>query len=959
MLRAGPQPRLPSHVDATTTGEHPLCYASRVMTKPFDPASLPPHFDAAAAEKRWDEAWSAAGVYHWDESRGRDETFVVDTPPPTVSGSLHMGHVFSYTHTDVITRQRRMRGQNVFYPMGWDDNGLPTERRVQNVFHVRCDASLPYEPALSIPRFTGDDKARKEIKPRVVSRRNFIELCHEVTSEDEKAFEGLFRRIGLSVDWRQTYATIDDRCRHIAQLSFLDLVEKNQLYNVDAPTMWDVDFQTAVAQADLEDKERDGAYHDVEFAVEGTDRSFVISTTRPELLPACVGVCAHPDDARYQDLFGKNAITPIFRAPVRIFPSVLADPAKGTGILMVCTFGDGTDVLWWREQKLPLRPILGKDGRVSGTYADKDGKRVPIEYGSTDFPSRTPEAANTAYEGLVGRSVAQAQKAIVDLLRDPAHSATGKSAPLQGEPKKIKHPVKMYEKGERPVEFIATRQWFVKLLPNQPALLTKGGEVKWWPGYMHSRIQNWTENLNADWCISRQRYFGVPIPIWYPIKTDGSIDYDHPIQPTAAQLPVDPLSDPPVGFTEAQRNQPGGFTGDPDVFDTWFTSSLTPQISSHWGLDEKRHGKLFPADIRPQSHEIIRTWAFYTIAKAMLHEGKVPWDNVIISGWILDPDRKKMSKSVGNVVTPMKLLEDYTADGVRYWAASARLGTDTAFDEKVLKVGKRLVTKLFNAGKYVLAQQAASLTDDVSPASITEEIDLAFVEELRTLVTKATAAFDEFEYAQSLMLTEQFFWSRLTDSYLEIVKIRARGDVGDPASRRSAVATLRLALNVLLRLFAPVVPYITEEVWSWAFAKESGAERRAPSGSAEREGAPSQANEYIHRAAWPTVAELASIPAPKDAESFELACNLYASLNKKKTESGASTGRVVNTTSIAASPALVTRIAPVLADVLAAAKVKAHAIASREPLTDADGFVIDAIDIAPKEAKTDDAEAAG
>ncbi|MBN8614842.1 MAG: valine--tRNA ligase [Deltaproteobacteria bacterium] len=902
------------------------------MTKPFDPASLPPHFDAAAAESRWDQAWSEAGVYHWDEARSRDETFVVDTPPPTVSGSLHMGHVFSYTHTDVITRQRRMRGQNVFYPMGWDDNGLPTERRVQNVFHVRCDAALPYEPGLSIPRFTGDDKARKETKPRVVSRRNFIELCHEVTSEDEKAFEALFRRIGLSVDWRQTYATIDDRCRHIAQLSFLDLVEKKQLYNVDAPTMWDVDFQTALASADLVDVEKPGAFHHVKFAVEGTDESFVIATTRPELLPACVAVCAHPDDERFQKYFGKRAITPIFRAPVRIFPSELADPKKGTGILMVCTFGDATDVIWWREQKLPTRQILQKDGRVK-----------PVEYGTNEFPSLDATKANAAFAQLVGKSVSQAQKLVVEMLRDPANSALGEGhagngeAPLQGEPIKIMHAVKQYEKGERPLEFITTRQWFTKLIENQPGLLAKGREVKWWPEYMHSRFHNWTEGLNGDWCVSRQRYFGVPIPVWYRLDASGAVDYAAPIFPTRAQLPCDPMSDAPEGFTESQRNQPGGFAGDPDVFDTWFTSSLTPQISSHWGLDPSRHAKLFPADIRPQSHEIIRTWAFYTIAKAMLHEGKVPWTNVVISGWILDPDRKKMSKSVGNVVTPMKLLEDYTADGVRYWAASARLGTDTAFDEKVLKVGKRLVTKLFNAGKYVLAQSAEG---DVSPGAIREEIDRAFIEELRGLVTKTTAAFDEFEYAQSLMLTEQFFWSRLTDSYLEIVKIRARGEVGDPASRRSAVATLRLALNVLLRLFAPVVPYITEEVWSWVFADETG-------------------QKHIHRAPWPTVAELASIPAPKDAQSFQLACDLYASLNKKKTESGASTGRVVNSTSIAASATLVTRIAPVLSDVLAAAKVKAHTIGAREPLADADGFVIDAIDIAPKEAKADDAEAAG
>jgi valyl-tRNA synthetase len=895
--------------------------------KLFDPSTLPPHFDAAGKEKHWDDVWERGAIYRWDEKRGRGETFVVDTPPPTVSGSLHMGHVFSYTHTDVLVRQRRMRGQNIFYPMGWDDNGLPTERRVQNFFHVRCDPTLAYEgPELAKSLEQADDEKRKDERPRIVSRRAFIELCSRVTHEDEKAFEALFRRIALSVDWTQTYATIGDHCRHLAQLSFLDLVEKGQLYNVEAPTMWDVDFQTALAQADLTDEERPGAYHDLEFAIEGTDASFVISTTRPELLPACVACCAHPDDERFQKYFGKRAITPLFRAPVRIFPSELADPKKGTGILMVCTFGDATDVTWWREQKLPTRQILGKDGRVK-----------PIEFAAAAegvaFPSLDPEKANAAFAQLVGKTVAQAQKQIVEMLRDPAASATGKGAPLQAEPKKISHPVKMYEKGERPLEFITTRQWFVKLLQNQEGLLEKGQQIRWWPEFMHSRYHNWTENLNGDWCVSRQRYFGVPIPVWYPVLPSGQADHEHPIYPTRAQLPVDPLSDAPHGFTEEQRGKPGGFTGDPDVFDTWFTSSLTPQIGSHWLLDPARHEKLFPADIRPQSHEIIRTWAFYTIAKAMLHEGKVPWKNVVISGWILDPDRKKMSKSVGNVVTPMKLLEDYTADGVRYWAASARLGMDTAFDEKVLKVGKRLVTKIFNAGKYVLGQSFGDAEvglDDTPAIQITHELDRALIGKLRTLIEKTTASFGEFEYAHALMETEQFFWSQFTDSYLELVKGRARGDGKDDAGRVSAVITLRLVLNVLLRLFAPFVPYITEEVWSWAFADETN-------------------QRSIHAAPWPTVAELASIAAPKDAGSFDVAVELMTAINKKKTELGASVGRIVRTTTIALPASRAEAIAPGLSDVLSSTKVEQHALVHRA--TEGDAFVVDAMEVAPKEDK--------
>lgn len=895
-------------------------YIAAMTTKSFDPNALPPHFDAALREAHWDGVWESAGIYRWDATRSREETFVVDTPPPTVSGSLHMGHVFSYTHTDILTRQRRMLGQNIFYPMGWDDNGLPTERRVQNYFHVRCEATVPYDASLTIEMAT--DEKRKNERPLLVSRKNFIELCHRVTVEDERAFENLFRRIGLSVDWTQTYATIDDRCREIAQASFLDLVAKGRVYNVDAPTMWDVDFQTAVAQAEVEDRDKPGAYHHLEFAVEGSDESFIIATTRPELLPACVGVTAHPDDERYRHLFGKRAITPLFRAPVTIFPSELADPKKGTGILMVCTFGDATDVLWWRKEKLPLRQIIARDGRLR-----------ELTFGTDEFPSTAPDQANAAYAKLLGKNVTQAQKLIVEELKAEGASANGKGAPLVKPPQPITHPVKHYEKGERALEFISTRQWFVKLLEERDQLLSKGAEVKWWPGFMHSRYQNWTENLNLDWCVSRQRYFGVPIPVWYPLSADGSPRYDAPIYPTADALPVDPMSDVPPGMTEAQRNQPGGFSGDPDVFDTWFTSSLTPQISSHWSLDDARHAKLFPADIRPQSHEIIRTWAFYTIAKAMLHEGTVPWRNVIISGWILDKDRKKMSKSVGNVVTPIDLLNEHTSDGVRYWAASARLGTDTAFDDKVLKVGKRLVTKLYNAGKFVLSQTADG---DVSPASITEEIDRAFLEKLRAVIDDATAAFTEFQYAQALMATEQFFWSQFTDTYLELVKIRARGDVGDAAGRRSAVAALRLALGVLLRLFAPMLPFITEEVWSWAFADETG----APT---------------IHRASWPRRDELAAIGTPADTTSFDVACEVFAAINKKKTESGASVGRAITTMTLRAPKERLAVFARVQADVLAAAKVRhAHIEAAA---TEGDTFVIEGVEIAPKEEKPDAASA--
>ena len=862
------------------------------MSQPFktvDPAALPPHFDAPGAEKRWDDVWERTGAYAWDASRARADSFVIDTPPPTVSGSLHMGHVFSYTHTDVIARQRRMRGQNVFYPMGWDDNGLPTERRVQNFFHVRCDPKLPYEAGLALEQSRLSDGERKKNAPRVVSRRNFIELCHRVTAEDERVFEGLFRRIGLSVDWRQTYATIDDRCRHLAQLSFLDLYRKGHVYTLEAPTMWDVDFQTALAQADLKDEMRPGAFHDLRFAVQGSAEAFVISTTRPELLPACVGVTAHPDDERYRHLFGRHAVTPLFRVPVPIFPSEQADPQKGSGILMVCTFGDQADVTWWREHGLALRQIIGRDGRL-----------VPVTYGSEEYPSLDAAAANAAYAQLAGRSIPQAQRRIVELLREPAAAVAAGGPPLTAEPRPIQHAVKMYEKGERPLEFITTRQWFVKLLAEKAALLECGEELRWHPQFMGLRYRNWTENLQLDWCVSRQRYFGVPIPVWYPVRADGSIAFESPLLPAADALPIDPMSHVPEGFTAEQRDRPGGFSGDPDVFDTWFTSSLTPQISSHWLLDPVRHAKLFPADIRPQSHEIIRTWAFYTIAKALLHEGKLPWHDVVISGWILDPDRKKMSKSQGNVITPMQLLEDYGSDSVRYWAACARLGTDTAFDEKMFKIGRRLVTKLFNAGKFVLSQSAPGAGGDTP---VSHELDRAFVAELRVLAERASAANADFEFAQALQLTEQFFWSRFTDAYLELAKLRARGEVGGPADRASAVVTLRLGLNVLLRLFAPVLPYVTEEVWSWAYAQEHG----APS---------------IHRAPWPEVADFARVAPPAHPGSLQIAIDALGAINKAKSDRGGSAGRPVEKLELLVGTANAACLAGVLADVIAAARVR-------------------------------------
>jgi valyl-tRNA synthetase len=893
----------------------------RRALRSIDPTKIAKHFDAPETERRWEQEWRRLGVYNYDPSRPREETFVVDTPPPTVSGELHVGHVFSYTHTDVVVRYKRMRGFNIFYPMGWDDNGLPTERRVQNYYHVRCDPETPHEPDLQLEAATA--KQRKG-PARRVSRANFIDLCHGLTEVDERAFMELWNRVGISVDWSQEYATIDDRSRRLAQLSFRDLYEKGHLYISYAPTMWDVDFQTAVAQAEVEDKLVSGAFHDIEFGVEGSDRGFVISTTRPELLPACVGVTAHPEDDRYRHLFGGRAVTPLFHVPVPIFPSELADPEKGTGILMVCTFGDQTDVLWWREQNLALRQLLGREGRLVEVHFDADG--------SQGFESLRPEAANACYQQLQGKGVKQAQQAIVELLRDPDGSATGRGAPLQGEPQPIEHPVKFYEKGDRPLELLPTRQWFARLLDKKEEMLAKGREVQWHPSFMYARYRDWTEKLGLDWCLSRQRFFGVPIPVWYPVGEGGEPDYDHPIVAEADDMPLDPMSDVPRGYREDQRGIPGGFAGEADIFDTWFTSSLTPQIGSHWLLDPERHRKLFPADIRPQSHEIIRTWAFYTIAKALLHEDTIPWKHVLVSGWILDPDRKKMSKSRGNAMTPMAFLDQYTADGVRYWAASARLGTDTAFDEKVFKVGKRLVTKLFNAGKFVLSQ-----TGEVR--AVTAELDRGFVARLRSLVEQATKDFDAYNFAHVLMQAESFFWTHFTDTFLELAKPRARHYVDgachteeEVAASGSAVAALRLGLDVLLRLFAPMLPFITEEVWSWVFAEETG-------------------HQSIHAAPWPGDEDFAGIEGPANPASFDLAVAALAAINKCKADAEVSMGREVESLVLCANAASLEAVRPVLDDVLGAARCHGYEMRERSEL---EAGAFEAVDarFAPKPEKT-------
>jgi valyl-tRNA synthetase len=799
---------------------------------PDHPAAVPDKPALEGLEQKWTARWDADGTYRFDRTRSRADVYSIDTPPPTVSGSLHVGHVFSFTHTDVIARFQRMRGKAVFYPMGWDDNGLPTERRVQNFFGVRCDPSLPYDPSFIPP-----EKPPKQALS--VSRPNFIELCERLTAEDEKVFEHLWRYLGLSVDWGMTYATIGKRAQRVSQVSFLRLLQRGLAYQLEAPTLWDVDFRTAVAQAELEDREQPGAYHRIRFhtADPASPLEFLeIDTTRPELIPACVALVAHPDDERYKPLFGTEVLTPLFGVRVPIRAHALADPEKGTGVAMICTFGDVTDVVWWRELGLPVRSII----QPNGTFR-------AVTFGQEGWESNDSAAAQRYYDDLAGLSAVKARTRIVDMLKG--------SGALLGEPRPITHAVKFYEKGDRPLEILTSRQWFVKTMDYRDDLLAKGRELQWHPGYMQARFENWVNGLAGDWCVSRQRFFGVPFPLWYKVRADGSIDHDARLLPSEDRLPIDPSTDVPAGFRPDQRNQPGGFAGDPDVMDTWATSSLTPQIAGRWGEDQDLFERVFPMDVRPQAHDIIRTWLFDTVLRSYFEFGTLPWKNAAISGWVLDPDRKKMSKSKGNVVTPMGLLEEHGSDGVRYWAASGRSGTDTAFDPGQMKVGRRLAIKLLNASKFVLVNPGPH-------GRVTAAMDRGLLTSLAGIVRQSTADLEQYHYTRVLEVTETFFWS-FCDDYLELVKGRRYGDQGTELAA-SANAALLTALSTMLRLFAPFLPFVTEEVWSWW-----------------REGS-------VHKAQWPTADEVLSacdgVEHQEGVEALRFAATVLGAIRKKKSE---------------------------------------------------------------------------
>jgi len=824
----------------------------------------------AEKEREIAKWWEDENVYyHGDELAGSEHRFVVDTPPPTVSGSLHLGHVFSFTHTDLMVRYRRMRGDAVVYRMGWDDNGLPTDRRVQNVFNVRCDATLPYDPGLKLERGASGE-------PRRISRRNYLSLCDELVVDDEQKFKELWLRLALSLDWSDTYATIDERCRRIAQWSFLDLVDSGQAYNREAVTMWDADFQTAVAQAEVEDREHSGAMHEICFDVE-SGGSFIIGTTRPELLPACIAVMAHPGDARYKELIGKTALTPLFSAPVPILAHEAANPEKGTGIMMVCTFGDGDDVERWREWDVPVREIVGRDGRMRA-----------IAWGEEPYASHDAAAAQRHYDELTGLRVEGARKKIVEQLREGGN--------LVGEPTPLKRPVRFYEKGDRPLEYVTSRQWFIRLLEHREAFIARGREMRWHPDHFRKRYENWVNGLNQDWCVSRQRPYGVPIPVWYRVDENGETDHGKLLLPGRDRLPVDPTSEVPDGFEEPQRDKPGGFSGDADVFDTWGTSSLTPLIVSGWPDDLERHGRLFPSTLRPHAHEIIRTWTFYSVVRAHLAFDSIPFTDVAISGFMVDPDRKKMSKSKGNVVLPTDLLDEFGPDAARYFAGSASLGVDAANDPNVFREGKRLVNKIRNAARFALSFEGEATLPE-------QPMDIGLLSRLAGLVEEVTQAWERWDHAGALRMTESWFWSEFSDNYIELVKNRAYDGDG------SAIATLRLAVDVVLRLFAPFLPYVCEEVW---LSEHSAL---LPSVAGQTDGGKMRS---IHRASWPSKDEIQV--GPLDGAAFGIAVSVLGEVRKAKAQAKASVGAPLAKLEIAATREFLSQLRPVLSDVIAASR---------------------------------------
>ncbi len=691
--------------------------------------ALPKKYDPKIVEPKWVKKWEEDGTYKFNPNSDKP-FYAVDTPPPTVSGKMHIGHAASYTQQDVIVRFKRMNNYEVFYPFGTDDNGLATERLIEKI---------------------------KGVKATRMRRDDFVKLCLNTLEEIRPPFIQDWKNIGMSCDFSLMYSTINDHCRRISQKSFIDLYKMGREYQKEAPTIWCPTCQTAIAQVELEDKELESEFVDVKFKLEdGSD--LIISTTRPEMFPACVAIFVNPDDERYKSLVGKKARVPLFDFWVPIMEDVHADPEKGTGVVMCCTFGDQTDIEWYKAHNLPLKMIITKDGLMN----EKAGK----------------------YKGM---KIKEARKKVIEDLE--------KKGLLAGR-KAIKHVVNVHERCGTEIEIINSKQWFIKYLDLKDEFLRIGDELKWYPEYMKVRYDNWIKGLRWDWCISRQRFFGVPFPVWY-CKNCGAIKLAD-----EKDLPVDPLFDKPRGKCE----KCGGteFIPEKDVLDTWATSSLTPQIAV--GLvDKKIRNKLYPMSMRPNAHDIITFWLFNTVVKSYLHNKTKPWDVVLISGHIQDEHGRKMSKSKGNVIAPQDMINKYSADALRFFATNASLGEDMPFKEQELVRGTRFIIKLWNAARFIDMHKiiGSEFKENISDEWIRNS--------LNKVISKATNYLNNYEYSKAKKVIVNFFWNEFADYYIEMTKYRLYGS--DTASKNAAIRTLREVFLSILKMSAIYVPFVTEEIY--------------------------------------------------------------------------------------------------------------------------------------------------
>lgn len=738
-------------------------------------------YNTKETEEKWQKYWKDNNIFkfNWKDTK-RENIFSIDTPPPTVSGVLHMGHIFSYSQADFIARYWRMRGKNVYYPIGFDDNGLPTERYIEKI---------------------------KGIKGRETPHKDFVNICKENIDIAEDKFEDLFRKIAYSYDWDEKYQSVSDESKRISQMSFLDLYEKGALYQKESPCIWDVVDGTALAQSELEDEELESQMNYLQFTTEDGE-PIEIMTTRPELLPACVALMCHPSN--FEKYKGKNVITPL-GVKVPIIADEKVDKEKGTGFVMCCTFGDQTDIEWWKKHNLDLRIIISEIGKI----------KLDV----------VKDLINQDYLELNGLKIKDARAKILEILE--------KNGKITRNPEKIVHPVKIGERSKFPIEFLVVKQWFIKVLDIKDKLHEKASEINWHPKWTESRIHDWIDGLSWDWCISRQRFFGIPLPVWYSKRKgeEGKV-----LLPKKEQLPVDPVLDLPDGYTREEVE------AETDVLDTWATSSVSPNLCSqginenYYSNKEKFEALGLPFDMRSHAHEIIRTWTFSSLVKAYYHQNTIPWKNLEISGWCLATDGSKMSKSKGNIIDPLKLIDEKGVDAIRYWTGSATLGLDTSYSNDVITVGQKLITKIFNAAKFAEmhlknfdVNSFEGLQNDLKNNKIFTTVDLCLIERMKEVLKEYNNYFENYEYYKALNVVENFFWDDFCDNYLEIVKVRCYGASGIKYEgmkltmkeelaidivQGSAVGTIYYIFNYLLKLFAPFLPYICEEVYSCVYEEE-------------------------------------------------------------------------------------------------------------------------------------------